>query len=133
MSTSDTSRHIAQVIGAAADRVHAFAADPANLASWAAGLAEGEIRQDGDTLRVRAPFGEVTVRFVPQNPYGVLDHTVTMPNGDEVLNPLRVLPHPDGAEIVMTVRRRGMSDAEFDRDCAAVAADLDRLRALLEQ
>jgi len=29
-------------------------------------------------------------------------------------------------------RRAGMADAEFDADAAAVAADLDRLRRLLE-
>jgi hypothetical protein len=35
--------------------------------------------------------------------------------------------------VLFTVRRRaGMTDAEFDADGAAVAADLDALRRLLE-
>jgi hypothetical protein len=35
--------------------------------------------------------------------------------------------------MLFTVRRRaGMTDAEFDADAAAVAADLDTLRRLLE-
>jgi hypothetical protein len=33
---------------------------------------------------------------------------------------------------VFTVRQRDMTVAEFDRDCAAVAADLARLRTLVE-
>jgi hypothetical protein len=35
--------------------------------------------------------------------------------------------------VLFSVRRRpGMTDAEFDADAAAVAADLDALRRLLE-
>jgi hypothetical protein len=36
-------------------------------------------------------------------------------------------------EVLFTVRRRaGMTEAQFDADAAAVAADLDTLRRLLE-
>jgi hypothetical protein len=77
-------------------------------------------------------MGEVTVRYVPRNDLGVLDHVVTLPTGETVLNPLRVVTHPDGCEVIFTVRRLAMTDEELDADCAAVAADLDRLRALTE-
>ncbi|MGV7904417.1 SRPBCC family protein, partial [Mycobacterium kansasii] len=56
---------------------------------------------------------------------------VTLPDGTVVNNPLRVLVHPDGAEVLFTVRRLGASDADFDRDCATVLADLERLRSVM--
>lgn len=80
-----------------------------------------------------SPFGEVTVTFTGPNDLGVLDHTVRMPDGTEVLNPLRVLPHELGAEVVFTVRRRaGTSDEEVAADADAVATDLETLRGLCE-
>lgn len=82
--------------------------------------------------RMQSPMGEVSVRFVPRNDLGVLDHYVTLPNGDVVTNPFRVLAHPDGAEILMTGRQLHLSDEDFDRDCRQVAADLDTLAGLLE-
>ena len=73
------------------------------------------------------------MRFVEPNDLGVLDHTVRLPDGTEVLNPMRVLPHGDGAEVVFTVRRReGMSDDDVARDAAVVATDLETLRRLCE-
>jgi hypothetical protein len=78
----------------------------------------------------------VTVEFAPPNEFGVLDHVVRLPSGEAVYNPLRVIPGGVGGlgcEVLFTVRRRpGMTDAEFDADVAAVAADLEVLRRLLE-
>lgn len=126
------SRHVSQVIHRPAAEVYDFAADPANLARWASGLAQSPIRQDGDELLVESPMGEVTVRFVPRNELGVLDHDVTLPSGDTVTNPVRVLTHPDGAEVLFTIRQLGMTDEEFERDVQTVAQDLAQLKALLE-
>ena len=103
---------------------------------WAAGLAEGGLRQTADGWVADSPMGEVTVEFSPPNEFGVLDHVVRLPSGEAVYNPLRVIPGGVGeprCEVLFTVRRRaGMTDAEFDADAAAVAADLDTLRRLLE-
>lgn len=126
---TEESRHISVVIERPAADVYAFARDPENLVAWAAGLATG-VRRNGDDLITDSPMGEVRVRFAPDNAFGVLDHDVTLPDGTVVTN-LRVLPHPDGAEVLFTVRRLGAADADFDRDCAAVLADLERLRDLL--
>lgn len=126
------SRHISEVIAADPGTVHAFAAAPDNLPHWAAGLAQSQVRREGDELVVDSPMGEVRVRFVPHNEFGVLDHDVRLPDGTTVTNPMRVLAHPDGAEVVFSVRQLAMDDAEFDRDCEMVAADLQRLRQLLE-
>jgi hypothetical protein len=43
--------------------------------------------------------GDVHVRFSPENPYGVLDHWVTLPDGTELYMPLRVVANGDGAEV----------------------------------
>jgi hypothetical protein len=127
------SRHVSVRIGASRDAVYAFARDPRNLRRWAAGLAQGRVEQaEGDALVVDSPMGRVGVVFAPPNDLGVLDHDVTLPSGEVVHNPLRVLAHPEGAEVVFTVRQGGASDEDFARDVAAVQADLVRLKGLLE-
>ncbi|MCL2543602.1 MAG: SRPBCC family protein [Nocardioidaceae bacterium] len=126
------SRHVSQVIAVTPEAVYAFASDPGQLPRWAAGLATAPVRRSGDELIVDSPMGEVTVRFVPANDLGVLDHDVTLPDGTVVTNPVRVLAHPDGAEVVFTVRQLGTTDAELDRDVAAVQRDLARLKEILE-
>lgn len=127
------SHHVSQVVHASPAAVYAYAADVDNLPAWAAGLGRGSIRQEGADLVVESPMGQVRVRFVERNALGVLDHDVTLPTGEVVHNPLRVLAHPEGAEVVFTLRQGGLSETEFERDAAAVAADLRRLRDLLER
>ncbi|MEE3853530.1 SRPBCC family protein [Gordonia sp. LSe1-13] len=121
------SRHISVVIPAAPSVVYEYASAPENLPAWAAGLASG-VTRDGDSLITQSPMGEVRVRFAPANAFGILDHAVTLPDGTVVDNPLRVIAHPDGAEVVFTVRQRDLSDDAFDADCAAVQRDLETLR-----
>lgn len=127
------SRHLSRVIAASPRTVYDYARDPDHLPLWAAGLARSPATRDGDALVVDSPMGRVTVRFVERNDLGVLDHDVTLPSGAVVTNPLRVVPHPDGAEILFTVRQLDLTDEDFERDCAAVAADLDSLVRLVEQ
>ncbi len=124
--------HISQVIAAAPQAVYDFVADPDNLPSWAAGLARSEVTRDGDALVVASPMGEVRVTFVSHNDLGILDHRVQLPSGEVVDNPVRVIDHPEGAEIIFTIRQLGLSDEEFTRDAAAVRADLDTLKSILE-
>ena len=126
------SRHVSVVINAEPAKVYDFAAEPDNLPRWAAGLAKSEVVRRGDELLVESPMGTVTVRFVPRNGHGVVDHEVVLPTGDTVLDPLRVLAHPEGAEVVFTIRQLAMSDDEFDRDTQMVEKDLAQLKSLLE-
>ncbi|WP_200936648.1 SRPBCC family protein [Rhodococcus sp. Leaf278] len=126
------SRHVARVIRCTPEQVYEFAVDPANLPTWAAGLANSPVTIDGDRLIAESPMGSVTVRFVPRNDLGVLDHDVTLPSGTVVNNPVRVLSHPNGAEILFTVRQIELSDEEFERDLDMVAEDLKRLAEVLE-
>ena len=123
-------------IEVAPEAVYEFAADPQTWPQWAAGLAEGGLRQSADGWVADSPMGTVTVEFAPPNAFGVLDHVVRMPSGEQVYNPLRVVPAGVGepaCEVVFSVRRRlGMTDDEFDADAAAVAADLATLKGLVE-
>jgi hypothetical protein len=131
-----TSRHVSVWIEAPPEVVYELAADPQTWPRWAKGLAEGGLRQTADGWVADSPMGAVTVEFAPVNEYGVLDHVVRLPSGEAVYNPLRVVPAGEGqprCEVLFTVRRRQeMTDREFEDDVATVAADLDRLRQLVE-
>jgi hypothetical protein len=127
------SRHLSIVIVRPPTAVYEFAADPTNLPRWAAGLATSAVeRVDGQWV-ADSPMGRVTISFAERNPFGVLDHVVTLPSGEAVYNPLRVLPHDDACEVVFTLRRRpGMTDEQFNEDADAVSADLGSLKRVLE-
>ena len=126
------SRHLSERIDRPAREVYEFAVEPANLPSWAPGLGSAVEQVDGQWF-VQTSMGRVGLAFAPRNEFGVLDHDVTMPSGEVVYNPLRVIADGEGCEIVFTLRRReGMTDAEFAADARAVAADLARLKRLLE-
>ncbi len=126
------SRHISERIARPADEVYDYAADPANLPQWAPGLGSSVEKTDGQWF-VETPQGRVGFAFVQRNKYGVLDHYVTLPSGEVVYIPLRVIADGSGAEVVFTLRRRpGMSDQDFKADADAMEADLSRLRQVLE-
>jgi hypothetical protein len=56
-----------------------------------------------------------------------------MPSGEVGYNPMRVIADERACEVVFTLRRSpGMSDEDFRADAAAVAADLARLKQVLE-
>ena len=128
------SSHVATTIDRSAEDVYSFVSDPRNLPAWAAGLAEQEVERVDDEWVVVSPMGRVKVAFARANAFGVADHDVTLPSGEVVTNPLRVVPNGSGCDVIFTVHRRmGMSPAEFAADIAAVTADLATLRALMEQ
>ncbi|AEV86061.1 polyketide cyclase [Actinoplanes sp. SE50] len=124
---------MAEHIDRPARDVYEYASEPANLAHWAPGLG-GSVRLEDGRWLVDVPDGGVAeVVFVPRNDLGVLDHEVHLPDGAIVYVPLRVIADGDHSEIVFTVRRAvGMTDDMYDRDIAAVAADLGRLKQILE-
>lgn len=127
------SQHIGIGINRPVSEVYGFAADPLNLPRWAAGLAGSRVERDGERWFTESPMGRVTFTFAPRNDFGVLDHDVTLPSGETVYNPLRVISDGDGCEVVFTLRQRPeMSDEEFERDADAVARDLATLKSLVE-
>jgi Polyketide cyclase / dehydrase and lipid transport len=127
-----SSEHVSVTIDRPVAAVYDFASVPENLPQWAPGLGCSVELVDGKWT-ADSPMGRVSFVFVPRNEYGVLDHDVTLPSGETVYNPMRVIATDAGCEVVFTVRRRpGMSDDDFAGDVAAVAADLALLKQLLE-
>jgi Polyketide cyclase / dehydrase and lipid transport len=127
------SRHISERIDRPVDEVYDYASDPANLPQWAPGLGSSVENVDGKWF-VETSMGRVGFSFVQRNEYGLLDHNVTLPSGEIIYNPMRVIRDGSGCEVVFTLRRLpNVSDEEFERDAEAVAADLARLKELLER
>lgn len=131
---SSESRQISEWIDRPAEVVYQYASDPANLPQWAPGLGSSVELVDEQWF-VETSDGRVGVAFAARNDYGVLDHYVTLPSGQVFYNPLRVTSDGIGGrcEVVFSLRRLpGMTDEEFARDTAAVAADLARLKRVVE-
>ena len=131
--TTDTA-HLAERIDRPANDVYAYVSNPANLTAWAPGLGGSVEQAGGEWFVLSEGMGRVRVQFAPPNGFGVLDHVVTLESGEQFLNPLRVVPYGDGSEITFSVRRApGTSDEDFARDTGLVAADLARLKEILEK
>jgi hypothetical protein len=126
-------KHISISIGRPPADVYAFAVEPSNLPKWASGLAGGIRQVDGEWV-ADSPMGEVRVAFAPRNALGVLDHDVTLPTGDTVHNPVRVLPNAAGSEVVFTLfQLPGVADDKLDEDARTVTQDLQTLKKVLER
>ena len=126
--------HVSTTIDRPAGEVFDYASNPVNLSAWAVGLAQQDVQLVDGQWVVDSPMGRVVVAFAPSNDFGILDHDVTLPIGETVRNPMRVIPNGDGCDVVFTVRRRpGMSETDFAADVDAVTADLAALRTLMEQ
>lgn len=100
---------------------------------WASGLAESDLRNDGDHWLADGPDGPVRIRFTPHNLYGVMDHYVDIGEGTEIYVPLRVLQNGSGAEVMLTLfRQPSMDDERFASDIKWVNRDLKALKNLIE-
>jgi hypothetical protein len=129
---TSTSRHISIHIHRSPVDVYVYASDPANLPHWASGIGDSIELVDGDWV-VESPAGRMLIAFADPNPFGVLDHMVTMNTGEKFYNPMRVIEHGDGSEVIFSLRRApGQDDEAFETDAATIAADLEALRRILE-
>lgn len=125
-------RHLSVSIDRPVAEVYEYTSNPANVPQWAPGLGRTVEQIDGQWF-ADSPMGRITFAFAPRNEFGVLDHEVTMPSGDVVHNPMRVLADGAGSEVVFTLRRLPqLSDEEFERDAAAVTSDLFALKRVVE-
>lgn len=123
---------ISVTIAAPRERVYAFASNPENLPRWVPSFFKSVELLDGEWV-AQSPLGRVTVEFAHDNDLGVLDHTVTLPSGIRLTNPMRVIPNGDGSEILFTlIQHQDMSDRQFEEDAELVLSDLHTLRRLLE-
>jgi hypothetical protein len=92
------------------------------------------VQRAGEHWEVRTEQGTVGLRFTPHNVYGVLDHTVVLPDGTEIYVPMRVMPNGKGSEVMLGLfRQPEMDDTAFARDAGVMQNDLKVLKALLER
>jgi hypothetical protein len=134
MGSTLPSRHISIAIDRPPREVYDFAGNGENLPRWASGLSGGTIERSGDFFIADSPMGRVKIRFVERNELGVLDHDVTLPDGQVFDNPMRVVANGGGSEVTFVLfRRPGVSDDEFAADAAMIERDLRELKQLLER
>ncbi|GGC70140.1 SRPBCC family protein [Undibacterium terreum] len=129
---SESLRHLNISIMRTAQAVYDYASMPQNFSHWASGLGNG-LKQHGDAWTANTDNGQVTIRFSTRNTYGVLDHWVSLPTGQKVYIPLRVIANGEHSELVFTLLRQpDIDDAKFAADAAWVTRDLQRLKDILE-
>ncbi len=125
--TTYAHRIVSESIDIPAAAVYDYARQVENLPEWAAGLATA-VQRDGDHWFAASPMGRIRIDMAPRNDFGVLDHDVTTPDGTTFHNAMRVTPSGDGCVLHFVVLRMpDAGDAEFERDCGLVAADLRSL------
>lgn len=118
------------MIGAPVSAVHAFVADPANLARWAVGFAQ-EVRQEKGQWIVRTAAGDVQVGVAAA--LSTVDFHMRPAPGFEVSAFSRVLPAGDASVYVFTqFQGPGMPDEVFDAQVKALGHELIALKAVLE-
>jgi len=126
-------KHICITINQPMHKVYEFTSDPNNLPLWAAGLAKSKLQQSGENWIIESPMGTVKVKFAKKNDYGIIDHYVTLPSGEENYNPLRVFLNGEGSEIIFSVfHLPRMTEKDFKEDSERVYEDLKKLKEILE-
>lgn len=134
MNTFSNVKHITISVGRSSADVYEFVSNPLNLPLWAAGLSEASLQKQGDEWVTDSPMGRVKIKFVEKNLYGVVDHDVTLPSGELVHNPLRVVKNSEGSEVVFTLfQGPHMTESEFQSDSELVKKDLQKLKSILEK
>ena len=119
-------------IGSSSSCIYTFASHPANMPLWAPAFVKSIANVNGEWI-ADSNLGKVKIEFAPANPFGVLDHVVTLPDGRAFNNPMRVVPNGAGSLVTFTLfRQDGMSDAEFERDAGMVESDLQALKRVVE-
>jgi hypothetical protein len=125
-------RVVSLAVDVPADAVYEYAHRIENLPHWAAGLATTLHNEDGQWF-TDSPAGRITIAMAPRNPYGVLDHDVTLPDGMTLHIAMRVTTTGDGSLLsFVALRMPGATDDAFEQDVAIVLQDLKALKTLLE-
>ena len=109
-----------------------YVADPRNLPQWAGAFCKS-VQPDGDGWRIQTDEGEFGLRFQAAVDYGILDHVIEISDDLQVYVPMRVVPNGEGSEVLFTLfRQPAMTEQRWQTDLSMVAADLERLRAVME-
>lgn len=125
------SRTVTVSVAAPVETVCAFASNPQNLPLWL-GFCRSVTRAEHE-WQLDTDAGQLALAFVEPNRYGVLDHRVRLPDGSEIINPMRVVANGTSSEVLFTLfRTPDMNEAEFIADLHQVEQDLATLKHLLE-
>jgi len=126
-------KNISISINCSQEKVYEFASNPANFPDWLAFLKA--ISKKSDTIwSAETDLGNIEIEFVPKNEFGIIDHTVILPDGSKIKNVLRVIENGDGSEVVFTLFRLAeKTEKEFNDDANLVAEDLKTLKNILEK
>lgn len=125
-------KNISVSINRSADEVYRFASRAENFPKWVAFVRS--ISKQGDLWIGKTDQGDIQIKWPEPNAFGILDHEVTLANGQTVNNPMRVIANNKGCEFVFTLfRMPGRTQAEFEEDAKAVAADLQTLKEMMEK
>ena len=119
-------------VNASPAAVYDFASNPMNLPKWAAGLCTS-IEKVGNEWIGNGQLGRVKIDFAEPNHLGILDHQVTLPSGQRVKVPIRVLPKGSRSEVLFTLQPMpGMTEAQLVQDAKMVMQDLAALKKAVE-
>lgn len=124
-------KNVSISINRSADGVYLFASNPENFPKWVAFVRS--ITRQGDFWIGETDNGEIKIRFASRNDFGIMDHLVTLPGGETVNNPMRVVENNKGCEFIFTLFwLPGRTEEEFNQDAKAVADDLQKLKEIME-
>lgn len=114
------------------EKVYQYVSNPENFPEWLAFLKK--ITQKSDTIwNAETDLGNIEIFISPKNEFGVVDHIVTLPNGSQINNILRVIKNNDGSEVIFTLfHLPEKTEKEFNDDAGLVSADLKTLKSILE-
>jgi hypothetical protein len=126
------SRTLSLSIDAPFKKAYDYISDAANLPAWAPGFFHSVERVNGKWV-AKTTAGPVGIRFADRNPFGILDHYVTVDSGPETANPMRLIPNGTGCELLFTLfRTPETSETQFADDAETVLKDLTNLKAILQ-
>ena len=132
MATTFQSQTLSVSIRRAAQEVYEFVLNPENLPNWASAFCRAVRRTDAGWI-IETAAGELKLRFVEANPFGVADHYLIGEPDAEIYVPMRVVPNGSGSEVLITLfRQPGVSGPEFGQDVGSVTRDLRKLKDVLE-
>ncbi|MCF6409918.1 SRPBCC family protein [Pseudalkalibacillus salsuginis] len=129
MALSNT-RTLSISIDCSVNKAYSFISNPENLPQWS--FFES-VKKVNDQWIAETVDGQMNIRFVDQNEFGILDHFVTPSPEESIMVPMRVIPNGTGCEVIFTIFQEPMmSDEQFNQDVFQVQKDLDTLKQLLE-
>jgi hypothetical protein len=125
-------KNISISINRSANEVYRFASNPENFPKWVA-FVKSVSNQGKDIWLGKSDLGDIKIKWTPANDFGIIDHQVTLPTGETVNNPMRVISNNKGCEFIFTLfRMPNRTEKQFTEDAEAVTKDLQKLKEIME-